>query len=92
MDEVEAIALTEGLEISPHAVGRNLGFQRLQTGQREDGVVKVRATVAVRPAAGLRDLSVQKITHEIGGITQQAWRETGDLEKLQTETHASWSL
>jgi hypothetical protein len=92
MNEVEALAFAEGVEKSLDLRDWDFRIERLQAGEREDGVVKVRPTATILSGALGRELAAEEFADEFGGIAQQPGRQPGDLEKLQPKTHIQKSL
>ena len=87
MNEVERgtilVRAQEGFDL----VARNFGIHRLQTGQRENGVVEIGPAVAIQPRTRGGKLVLEKGANELRGIPQQSRREPGHLQQLKAKTH-----
>jgi len=62
-------------------------LHRLQAGEGEDGVVKVRTSGAVHGAAFRGELAGEEGAHQVGGVAEDLWRDPRDLQHLQAKTH-----
>ena len=87
MHKIESGAIPKREKPLGRALQRGRGVERLGARQGEDGVIKIRASVAVGGGSPGVELPGEKLANQRGGIAQQPGGETGHLKELEAEAH-----
>lgn len=87
VNEIECSAVSECLEPCARFFSWDGRIDGLRTGEREDGVVKIRLTGAIARGALFVKLAREKFANERSGIGEQFGSEPRDLQQLKPQTH-----